>query len=260
MPHIVAGDLEIHHVRAGRGEPVVCVHGNWGSARWYAPLLARLPADVEAFAVDLRGRGDTRSSSSNGDYSVPGLARDLRAFLDAMGLTSAHLVGHSLGAGVILQLALDAPHYVRSLLCLAPPWISGMPHVDGITTYQRALHDDRNLLAAAMSSLFATPPDPAELAAFVDDGFDKQHIDATLATVAALEDWRPGATLSAISAPRRVVSGERDPLLPPQYATEAAAALGCPLDLLPGIGHALIPEAPQAVADALAGLIAETRT
>lgn len=254
MPHVRAGDLEIHHLRVGRGEPVVCVHGNWGSARWFAPLLARLPADREAFAIDLRGRGDTRGPDS--DYSVASLARDLRAFLDAMGLSSAHLVGHSLGAGVVLQLALDAPQYVRSLLCLAPPWISGMPHVPAVADYQRMLHGDRDLLSAAMASLFASPPDPAELAALVDDGFKKQRPAATSATVTALEQWRPGDALSTISAPRRVVSGALDPLITPQHATEAAAALACPLDILPGIGHALIPEAPQAITDILATLTA----
>lgn len=252
MPHVHAGDLDVHYLRAGRGEPVVCVHGNWGSARWFAPLLARLPVGVQAHAIDLRGRGDTRGPDH--DYSMRALAEDLRAFLDAMGWTSAHLVGHSLGAGVILQLALDAPQRVRSLLCLAPPWISGMPHIDGVAAYQRSMHDHRDLLTGAMTMLFASPPAPAELAALVDDAM-KQRPAATLATVTALEDWRPGASLSAISAPRRVVSGELDPLISPQHAAAAAAALGCPCDILPGVGHALIPEAPQAIADILATLV-----
>ena len=252
MPTIrAAEDLEVHYVTAGHGEPVVCVHGNWGSARWFRPLLERLPAGLSAHAIDLRGRGDTRGADH--DYSLPALARDLRAFLDAMGLASAHLVGHSLGAGVILQLALDAPQYARSLLCLAPPWIEGMPHIDGVAAYQRRMHGDRDLLAAAVRVLFAVPPDPDYFNQLIDDA-TRQRLSATLATVVALEDWRPGARLSTIAAPRRVISGTRDPLITPSHATACAAALGCPIDLLPDVGHALIPEAPQAIADALAAL------
>ncbi len=252
MPSIrAAEDLEIHYITAGHGEPVVCVHGNWGSSRWFTPLLERLPAGLQAHAIDLRGRGDTRGPDD--DYSLPALARDLRAFLDAMGLASAHLVGHSLGAGVILQLALDAPQVVRSLLCLAPPWIEGMPHHDAVADYQRRMHEDRALLSGAVGMLFAVPPDPDYFAALIDDA-TRQRLTATLATVTALEDWRPGATLSTITAPRRVLSGTRDALITPEHAAACAAALGCPLDLLPDIGHALIPEAPQAIADALAAL------
>lgn len=251
MPHVRAADLEIHHLTAGRGEPVVCVHGNWGSVRWFEPLLARLPAGLQAHAIDLRGRGDTRGPDH--DYSLRALAGDLRAFLDALGLASAHLVGHSLGAGVILQLALDAPQYVRSLLLLAPPWIDGMPHVPGVAAFQRRMNEDRNVLAAAMAPLFAGPPEPALFAALVDDA-TRQRPAATQATVGALEDWRPGSALATITAPRRVLSGARDPLITPALAAAAATALACPHDLLPDIGHALLPEAPQAIADALAAL------
>ena len=51
------------------------------------------------------------------------LAGDLAAFLDALSIDSAHLVGHSLGAAVVLQLALDQPARARSVLAVAPPWV-----------------------------------------------------------------------------------------------------------------------------------------
>lgn len=253
MPTITVGDLDIHYDTAGHGEPLVCLHGNWGSARWFEPLLARLPTGLHAHVPELRGRGRTRGPA--GDVTIPALARDLLAFLDAMQWPSAHLVGHSLGAGVVLQLALDAPRRVRSLLCLAPPWIDGMPRVPGVAERQRQLAADRAGLAAAMRFLFARPPDPATFERLVDDAFT-QRLEATVATVAALEDWRPGRSLSAISAPRHVVVGDRDILVTPQHAAQAAEALGCGLTVLPGIGHALLPEAPQAIADALATLLA----
>jgi len=225
-------------------------------------VLARCGPGIEVHGVAVSSGvpdqpwGDDETRAGALARARAALARDLRAFLDAMGLASAHLVGHSLGAGVILQLALDAPQYVRSLLCLAPPWIEGMPHIDGLADYQRRLHEDRALLSGAIGMLFASPPDPNYFAALIDDA-SRQRLAATLATVTALADWRPGATLasiSIISIPRRVISGARDPLITPEHATACAAALGCPLDLLPDVGHALIPEAPQQIADALAAL------
>ena len=142
-------------------------------------------------------------------------------------------------------------------IALAPP--AGAVHAeaadeDGVAAYQQRLHEDCALLAGALGMLFAAPPDPTLFAALVDDA-TRQSLPATLATVPALEHWRPGATLSAITAPRRVLSGARDPLITPAHATACAAALACPLDLLPDVGHALIPEAPQAIADALAALV-----
>lgn len=252
MPVFTAGDLEIHCDAVGDGEPVVCVHGNWGSARWFAPVLARLPAGLRAYAPDLRGRGRTRGPAD--DVSIPALARDLAALLDALGWDSAHLVGHSLGAGVILQLALDAPRRVRSLLCLAPPWIHGMPRVPGVAERQRKLAADRPALAAAMRVLFVQPPDPAHFESLVDDAC-AQQLAATVGTVAALADWRPGRALATITAPRHVLGGARDILVTPHHAIEAAAALGCACTLLPDVGHALLPEAPQAIADAIVGLV-----
>lgn len=252
MPVITAGDLEIHYRSAGDGEPVVLVHGNWGSARWFEPVLARLPAGVRACAPDLRGRGRTRGPDD--DVSLPALARDLVALLDALEWESAHLVGHSLGAGVILQLALDAPRRVRSLLCLAPPWVFGMPRVPGLVERLRRLATDRPALAAAMRLLFVQPPEPEAFERLVDDAC-AQRPGTTVATVAALEDWRPGRALAAITAPRHVLCGARDLLVPPQRAIEAADALGCACTLLPDTGHALLPEAPGAIVDALVGLV-----
>lgn len=252
MPHVSAGALEVHYVTAGSGEPVVCVHGNWGSSRWFEPLLARLPAGLHAHAIDLRGRGRTRGPDHG--YTIAELADDMRAFLDAMEWPSAHLVGHSLGAGVILQLALGAPQRARSLLCLAPPWIRGMPKLPGVVERQRAIAADRAMLSAAMRMLFVQPPEPAYFESLVDDAC-AQRLSATVATVAALEDWQPGASLSTIAAPRRIVCGAQDILLPRPYALEAATALGCDALLLPEVGHALLPEAPDAIAGALADLV-----
>ncbi len=106
------------------GIPVVLVHGNVSSSRFYAELMAKLPADIRAVAPDFRGYGHSESMPIDATRGVSDFADDIWAALDALGLGShtrpVHLVGWSVGGGVVLQMALDRPHGVASLLLEAP--------------------------------------------------------------------------------------------------------------------------------------------
>ena len=124
MPFVKAGDLRVHYLEAGEGEPVLFVHGNWASAGWWEPCLARLPVGYHGLAPDMRGRGRTIGPDS--DYSIAALAADQLALADALGFERFHMVGHSLGAAVAIQAALDAPSRIVTLTVIAPPWADGM--------------------------------------------------------------------------------------------------------------------------------------
>jgi 2-succinyl-6-hydroxy-2,4-cyclohexadiene-1-carboxylate synthase len=111
--------IEMEVEEAGDGERAfVLVHGFTGSRddfREHIPELARLGRTL---APDLRGHGGSTNSGREADYTLDGLALDLAALFDALGLASADLLGHSLGGMVALRFALAHPERVSSLVLM----------------------------------------------------------------------------------------------------------------------------------------------
>ena len=104
------------------GEAVLFVHGNVSSALFWQPTLLALAATgrVTPLAVDLRGFGGTDPLPVDARRGVRDWADDVVALVEALHLERVHLVGWSMGAGVVLQVLLDAPARVASVALVAP--------------------------------------------------------------------------------------------------------------------------------------------
>src|SRR3954451_11682366 len=107
---------------AGPGEAVGFVHGNVSSALFWQQALLDVTAigRHRALAVDLRGYGDTDPLGIDATRGVRDWSDDVAALITALGLDRVHLVGWSMGAGVVLQYLLDAPDRVASVALVAP--------------------------------------------------------------------------------------------------------------------------------------------
>ncbi|MEU9193547.1 alpha/beta fold hydrolase [Streptomyces hundungensis] len=101
-------------------ETVVFVHGNVSSSAFWQDTLLDLPERYRAIALDLRGFGGTDPLPVDATRGLRDYADDLAALLDALHVGSAHLVGWSLGGGVVLQHLRDRPSAVRSLTLVNP--------------------------------------------------------------------------------------------------------------------------------------------
>ncbi|MBI3566010.1 MAG: alpha/beta hydrolase [Elusimicrobia bacterium] len=115
----VAG-LKTHLIRAGRGAPVVLLHGLGASSyswRFAVPELAR---KYEVFAPDLPGFGRT-DKPADFDYSIAGLHRWVAAFMDRVGVEKARFAGNSMGGVVTLWTAMDAGHRVEKMALFGTP-------------------------------------------------------------------------------------------------------------------------------------------
>ncbi|TQN37382.1 pimeloyl-ACP methyl ester carboxylesterase [Blastococcus colisei] len=133
LPGIAAGRVPTHRLTqsvlhldgvdpAGPGEAVVFVHGNASSALFWQQALLDVARTGRhrALAVDLRGYGDTDPLPIDATRGVRDWADDLAALIGTLQLDRVHLVGWSMGAGVVLQYLLDAPERVASVALVAP--------------------------------------------------------------------------------------------------------------------------------------------
>lgn len=128
--------IETHLLEAGPadGAVVLLVHGNVSSSRFYAETLAALPGHLRGIAPDLRGFGASERAPVDATRGLRDFADDLAALLDAEGIDRAHLVGWSVGGGVVMQLAIDHPQRVASLTLespVSPYGFGGTRDVDG---------------------------------------------------------------------------------------------------------------------------------
>jgi pimeloyl-ACP methyl ester carboxylesterase len=242
MPFAEADNLRVHYIERGDGEPVVLIHGNWGTSSWWEPVLERLPSGYRVIAYDLRGRGKTEAPDN--DYTMPEMAADLRTLLDTLGLDMVHLVGHSLGSAVAMQFLLESPERVRSFTAVAPAWVDGMPEAYNVPAGQQAIKADRNLFAGALKALAPNVPDDEYWQRLVSEGHE-QRIEAALRNLPALVAWKPGDKLREAGVPAVVIDGDRDPLTGGDNARRVAEALGARRVTLQGIGHSPIIESPD---------------
>ena len=108
--------VRLNYVERGdpHGTPVVLLHGYTDSRRSYDRILPLLPSSFRVFAVTHRGHGN--SSKPDTGYLPHDFAADLAAFLDAMRIQSAVIVGHSMGSTVAQRFAIDYPSRTRALV------------------------------------------------------------------------------------------------------------------------------------------------
>ena len=120
MPSFTHGGVEIAYLDEGQGEPVVLVHGfastkevNWLHPGWIATLTR---AGRRAIALDNRGHGASTKLYDPAAYHSATMAEDVRALMEHLAITSADVMGYSMGARITAVLALSHPDRVRSAI------------------------------------------------------------------------------------------------------------------------------------------------
>ena len=106
--------FKLHYLEAGRGAPVVLLHGLGGDGSRWGPNIEPLAKDFHVFALDQIGFGESDKPLAN--YHTGMLAEFLVGFLKAAGISKASLVGNSMGAGVALYTAVHYPDMVDRIV------------------------------------------------------------------------------------------------------------------------------------------------
>jgi pimeloyl-ACP methyl ester carboxylesterase len=117
----LATGVRLAYVRHGdpSGVPVLLLHPWSESLGCFDRLVPLLPATAHALAMDQRGHGDADKPA--GGYALTDFAADVEAFMDAMVLRSAVLLGSSSGGYVAQQVAIGIPDRVTGLVLVGPP-------------------------------------------------------------------------------------------------------------------------------------------
>jgi pimeloyl-ACP methyl ester carboxylesterase len=126
----LAADVRLEYVEHGdpTGPPVVLLHGTTDSWKSFAGVLSHLPESLHVFAVTVRGHGD--SSRPAAGYRLIDFAEDLDAFLDAVHVGSAVIVGHSGGSLIAQRFAIDHADRTAGLVLMgSTPSMSRNPVV-----------------------------------------------------------------------------------------------------------------------------------
>ncbi len=167
------GPLQFTATAMGTGPLVILVHGFPDTRDSFAAQLPALAeAGFRAVAVSMRGY-EPSSQPADGDYSVPALAGDVIAWIDALTETTAHLVGHDWGATVAFAAAALAPDRIASLTVLA------VPHPARFAEAYLASPDQQARSAYILAFMAAD----AEAMVTADDGAFLEHLWRT---------WSPG--------------------------------------------------------------------
>ena len=198
--------------------------------------------------------GALLAGTASSPYAIADLAADAAGLLDALGITSAHIVGVSMGGMIAQTFAIDFPERTRTLVSImsttGDPTV-GQPHPDALATLmvppatsrEEAIEQSVATWRVIGSTGFPFDEDRVREQAATD--YERGFHPAGTARQLAAIITQPDRTkeLSVLDVPALVIHGEADPLVDPSGGQATAAAIpGATLTLVPGMGHDLPPE------------------
>jgi pimeloyl-ACP methyl ester carboxylesterase len=240
----------LHYAESGRsdGTPLVLLHG-WPDA-WFSwsRLMPLLPDRHRVFALDQRGFGDSERPESG--YAIDDFASDVAAFLDALSIERAAVVGHSFGSFVARRVAQAHPERVSRLVLIG----TGASTRNPVLLEVRAAIED---LPEPVPIEFARAFQSSTIHFPVPDVFFEGMLAHSLKLPARL--WREVAAgmlayddapdVARIAAPTLLLWGEQDALFPREDQDRLAATIpGAKLVVYEETGHCPNWERPERVA------------
>ncbi len=238
----------IHWEARGEGPPVLLIQGVACAGQTWRPQIDGLADRYRCAWLDNRGVGGSTAPTEG--LSIPRMAEDALAVMDALGWDRAHVAGHSMGGLIAQALAIRAPERVRSLALLstfargvqgASPgldvmWLGIMMRVGTLRARRRAairlVFPDSYLAGRDLDAMHE------ELAAIFGRDLAAQP-PVAMTQVGAMRRYDPSAEAASIAhLPALVLTGERDRIAKPAHTVELAARFGATPIVLPGSGHA----------------------
>ena len=256
---IATGTLDVERSGVMGAPPLLLIMGMSGTAlHWGEPFLDELRRDFDVIAFDHRGVG--ASSRLDGGITIAEMAADAGALLDALEISSAHVLGISMGGMIAQELALARPELIRTLTLgctycggpqaelTAPGVLQRLSEAMSSGDRERAI---RTGWEVNVSPSFAADEEAWER--FRDVASRRAvAVPVVLAQMQACAAHDTHARLGGIELPTLVVHGSLDEMLPAGNGRQIAALVpGSELEILDGIGHLFFWELPERSAELL---------
>ncbi len=215
------------------GPPMVHVHGFGISGTYLMPTAGELALEYPTYIPDLPGYG--RSGNPPHTLTIPQLADAVAAFMDAVGVDRATLVGNSLGSAITASFAARHPDRIERAVLVSPAG---------------GLHN-RPLLRALSQMVRDVPREPPRLAAVAAPDYLRFGLLDSLRLFHAMTQFPVLERLTSLEVPTLAVLGERDPLMTPTpRVREVAEAMRNDVTVvrLVGVAHAANFSHPELLA------------
>jgi pimeloyl-ACP methyl ester carboxylesterase len=253
---IVIDGVRLHYRDEGSGPPVVLLHANYASLFMWEPWAAALKDRYRVIRVDLPAHGLT-GPDPTGDYTLQRIQSLFERFVDERGLQRFTVIGTSIGGTVAMRYAADHPERIERLGLISPGSLE--KRVRGRTTPAQVpkVADVITLVTPKSFTRFMLTNDygdPARVSeAVVDEWWSMWMREGNRAAMLGLlRQYVSGGVedkIRAVRAPVLLMWGERNKRVPVALAYETRDLLvnspQVKLEVLPGIGHMLVQEAPQ---------------
>ncbi len=230
----------------GNGTPLICIHGIWASSKFFCKQLEGLGEDIRVIALDLRGHG--RSSMTMSGQTVPNYAKDVKLFIDALGIENYIAVGWSMGCFVWWDFFQQfGAHSMGGLVVSdqAPSDYRSEEYPIGLISHEklrnwvfRAQTERNALIKELLPTMFANELDPDDILWMHEEMTRAPDVIAALALFdQSTRDYRD--TLKDFPVPTLVCSGElsQQPLAGAELIVELVK--DGRLEIFEGCGHAL---------------------
>jgi pimeloyl-ACP methyl ester carboxylesterase len=266
---VSANGMSFAYVDEGSGTPIILVHGSVSDYREWSKQMAPFARHYRVIAISRRYHWPNSPPGNEADASVESQADDLAAIIQALGLAPTHLVGHSYGGAIAINLTLRHPELVRTLV-LAEPAISGVlegvPDNDALSKESQALRTEMKQAFASgdteqIVQTYARHVAPGEL-----EKASRAILEMLVENVPAFQlDFnarRPPVTcelVKRITVPVLVVSGDRSPNGLRRIAEEAAHCMQARLVKIPEATHWMQHDHARVFNDAVLEFLAGSR-
>ena len=236
------GGLRVRYADRGFGDSVVLLlHGFGGDLDNWMFNLDSLAEKHRVLALDLPGHG--QSVKTNVDPSLSGMATFVSKFLDVLSVSSVHVVGHSMGGAIAMQLASDSPETVKSLGLICSAGLGPDINSDYLRGFVEA--QSQQELKLVLQQLFAD--ESLVNLQLVNDLLNYKRIDGVEATLNALSETLISAgeqtfltdNIVASGIPVLVIWGKQDRIIPVSHAQNFSAAGGycVEVEIFDSAGH-----------------------
>ena len=279
--------LSVRHA-AGREPglpPAVMAHGLGGSSLNWTDLMGLLQRDVDSWAVDLGGFGQS-PPPRDGNMTPSGHARSLAEFVEHLDAGPVHLFGNSMGGAVALQLAARRPDLVRSLTLISPALPSlfatksnahlpviAVPGVGERLVPKYLETDPGSRVQGTIDVCYADPTrvSPQRLAESVEEVRSRDHLpyasDAFLRSLRGLLRTyldpgpnRPWKLAERVACPTLVIWGRQDGIATLAHQEELVSGIpNARLEIIEDCGHLATLEKPKTVTALLTDWLSSQR-